>query len=137
MGLTPASRRVIHTRLLPRQLRNCSQPDIHKWLPSFQHYNYVVFTRSLMALPAPTSSWQPFGPALLRPSRPFWRSGRVTHQNQNSPKIQKKPLMPLVLSSSSPSSSTSSSSFLLSFLLSLSKLLKAAAPPGKRRCRLW
>ena len=41
-----------------------------------------IYTRSLGALRAPTSSWWPYGPALGRLNSsfaPFERSGRVTH----------------------------------------------------------
>ena len=62
------------------------------------HRSIIYITRSLGALRAPTSSWWPFGPAWLRPSRPSgaqagWPTQRCGHwkgRRQKCEKIVKK-----------------------------------------------
>ena len=45
-------------------------PKYHILYPCTPCFSKICHTRSLGALRAPTSSWWPFGPAWLRPSRP-------------------------------------------------------------------
>ena len=69
-GVMRSSRMTVSNNFVNSFIHDIRPP--RKWVACLHIYGAtkIYITRSLGALRAPTSSWRPFGPAWLRPSRP-------------------------------------------------------------------